>query len=130
MAQPDYRHTTTNIDVQFHPHGIRAWLSCVLDDGKMLLLATDCVTPDCHEIDQRDTAIRGMVAPAVARNIAITRACFEAGRLSRCLSLVILAFPRRPIWRAALPESVASEARLRREPVGLGAASSPARPEP
>jgi hypothetical protein len=44
MAQPDYRHTTTNIDVQFHPHGIRAWLSCVLDDGKMLLLATDRVT--------------------------------------------------------------------------------------
>ena len=44
MAQPDYRHTTTNIDVQFHLHGIRAWLSCVLDDGKMLLLATDRVT--------------------------------------------------------------------------------------
>ena len=44
MAQPDYRHTTANIDVQFHPHGIRAWLSCVLDDGKMLLLATDRVT--------------------------------------------------------------------------------------
>ena len=43
MAQPDYRHTTTNIDVQFHPHGIHAWLSCVLDDGKMLLLATDRV---------------------------------------------------------------------------------------
>ena len=40
----DYRHTTTNIDVQFDPHGIRAWLSCVLDDGKMLLLATDRVT--------------------------------------------------------------------------------------
>ena len=43
MAQPDYRHTTTNIDVH-HPPGIRAWLSCVLDDGKMLLLATDRVT--------------------------------------------------------------------------------------
>ena len=44
MAQPDYRHTTTNIDVHFDPPGIRAWLSCVLDDGKMLLLATDRVT--------------------------------------------------------------------------------------
>ena len=31
MAQPDYRHTTTNIDVHFDPLGIRAWLSCVLD---------------------------------------------------------------------------------------------------
>ena len=44
MAQPDYRHTATNIDVQFDPHGNHAWLSCVLDDGKMLLLATDRVT--------------------------------------------------------------------------------------
>ena len=43
MAQPDYRYTTTNIDVQFDPHGIRAWLSCELNDGKMLLLATDRV---------------------------------------------------------------------------------------
>jgi hypothetical protein len=55
MAQPDYRHTTTNIDVQFHPHGIRAWLSCVLDDGKMLLLATDRVTHQeiCRQIQQQ-----------------------------------------------------------------------------
>ena len=44
MAQPDYRHTTANIDVHFDPPGIRAWLSCVLDDGKMLQLATDRVT--------------------------------------------------------------------------------------
>jgi hypothetical protein len=44
MAQPDYRHTTTNIDVHFDPLGIRAWLSCVPHDGKMLLLATDRVT--------------------------------------------------------------------------------------
>jgi hypothetical protein len=55
MAQPDYRHTTTNIDVQFDPHGIRAWLSCVLDDGKMLLLATDRVTHQeiCRQIQQQ-----------------------------------------------------------------------------
>jgi hypothetical protein len=54
MAQPDYRHTTTNIDVQFDPHGIRAWLSCVLDDGKMLLLANDRVTLQemCRQIQQ------------------------------------------------------------------------------
>ena len=44
MAQPDYRHTTTNIDVHFDPLGIRAWLSCVPHDGKMLLLATDRVS--------------------------------------------------------------------------------------
>jgi hypothetical protein len=55
MAQPDYRHTATNIDVQFDPHGIRAWLSCVLDDGKMLLLATDRVTLQeiCRQIQQQ-----------------------------------------------------------------------------
>src|SRR2546430_12256717 len=41
MAQPDYRYTTTDIDVQFDSHGIRAWLSCVLDDGKMLLVASE-----------------------------------------------------------------------------------------
>jgi hypothetical protein len=54
VAQPDYRHTTTNIDVQFDPHGIRAWLSCVLDDGKMLLLANDRVTLQemCRQIQQ------------------------------------------------------------------------------
>jgi hypothetical protein len=57
MAQPDYRHTTTNIDVQFHPHGIRAWLSCVLDDGKMLLLATDRDASGkiCRQIQQQLT---------------------------------------------------------------------------
>jgi hypothetical protein len=57
--------------------------------------------------------IAAMEAPAVARNIAITRACFEAGRLSRCLSAVMLAFPRRPFWRAALRGSAVSEVRLR-----------------
>jgi hypothetical protein len=55
MAQPDYRYTTTEIGVQFDPHGIRAWLSCVLDDGKMLLLATDRVTLQemCREVQQK-----------------------------------------------------------------------------
>ena len=60
MAQPDYRHTTTNIDVKFDPHGIRAWLSCVLDDGKMLLLATDRVT--LQENTPADTAAIEQVA--------------------------------------------------------------------
>jgi hypothetical protein len=55
MAQLDYRYTTTEIGVRFNPHGIRAWLSCVLDDGKMLLLATDRVTLQemCREIQQK-----------------------------------------------------------------------------
>jgi len=55
MGQPDYRRTTTNIDVQFDPHGTRAWLSCVLDDGKMLLLATDRVTLQelCRQIQEK-----------------------------------------------------------------------------
>ena len=55
MAQSDYRYTTTEIGVQFDPHGIRAWLSCVLDDGKMLLLATDRVTLKemCQQIQQK-----------------------------------------------------------------------------
>jgi hypothetical protein len=55
MAQPDYRYATTEIGVQFDPHGIRAWLSCVLDDGKTLLLATDRVTlrEMCREIQEK-----------------------------------------------------------------------------
>jgi hypothetical protein len=56
MAQPDYRYATTEIGVQFDPpHGIRAWLSCVLDDGKRLLLATDRVTLHemCREIQEK-----------------------------------------------------------------------------
>ena len=55
MAQADYRCTITDIDVQFDPHGIRAWLSCVLDDGKTLLLATDRVTlrEMCREIQEK-----------------------------------------------------------------------------
>jgi hypothetical protein len=55
MAQPDFRYTSTEIGVQFDPHGIRAWISCVLDDGKMLLLATDRVTLQgmCREIQQK-----------------------------------------------------------------------------
>jgi hypothetical protein len=55
MAQPDYRYATTEIGVQFDPHGIRAWLSCVRDDGKTLLLATDRVTlrEMCREIQEK-----------------------------------------------------------------------------
>ena len=58
MAQADYRYTITDIDVQFDPHGIRAWLSCVLDDGKTLRLATDRVTLQemCREIQQQSIA--------------------------------------------------------------------------
>ena len=41
MDDAQYRYTATDIDVAFDPHGLRAWLSCTLDDGKMLLLATD-----------------------------------------------------------------------------------------
>ena len=44
MDDAQYRYTATDIDVAFDPHGLRAWLSCTLDDGKMLLLATARVT--------------------------------------------------------------------------------------
>ena len=44
MDDAQYRYTVTDIDVAFDPHGLRAWLSCTLDDGKMPLLATDRVT--------------------------------------------------------------------------------------
>src|SRR5262249_27582399 len=55
MAQPGDRYATTEVGVQFDPHGIRAWLCCVLDDGKTLLLATDRVTlrEMCREIQEK-----------------------------------------------------------------------------
>src|SRR5262245_1770450 len=55
MDDADYRYTVTDIDVAFDPHGLRAWLSCALDDGKMLLLATDRVTlaEMCRVIQQQ-----------------------------------------------------------------------------
>ena len=55
MDDADYRYTVTDIDVAFDPHGLRAWLSCALDDGKMLLLAADRVTLQdmCRAIQQQ-----------------------------------------------------------------------------
>ena len=55
MDDAQYRYTVTDIDVAFDPHGLRAWLSCTLDDGKMPLLATDRVTlaEMCRVIQQQ-----------------------------------------------------------------------------
>ena len=53
----DHRHTITTIDVQFDPRGIRTWLSCALNDRKMLLLATEASLPGAGVLGQADTMI-------------------------------------------------------------------------
>ena len=74
MAQPDYRHTTTNIDV------------CVLDDGKMLLL------DDARSID-----LKFIAAPLTGNQLKEGRKK-SAGKFRSAvggLSMVARAFQRR-----------------------------------
>jgi hypothetical protein len=43
IADPDHRFKITEMGVQSDPHSLRAWISCITQDGKSLLLETDRV---------------------------------------------------------------------------------------
>jgi hypothetical protein len=55
MSEPDHRFKITEIGVQTDPHSLRAWISCITQDGKSLLLETDRVELQelCQEVQRQ-----------------------------------------------------------------------------
>jgi len=55
IADPDHRLKIIEMGVQSDPHSLRAWISCITQDGKSLLLETDCVELQkmCQEIQRQ-----------------------------------------------------------------------------
>src|SRR5262249_16464212 len=43
MPEPDHRFKITEMGLQIDPHSLRAWISCITQDGKSPLLETDRV---------------------------------------------------------------------------------------
>jgi hypothetical protein len=43
MPEPDHRFKITEMGLQIDPHSLRAWISCITEDGESLLLETERV---------------------------------------------------------------------------------------
>jgi len=55
MPEPDHRFKITEMGLQIDPHSLRAWISCITQDGKSLLLETDRVELQelCQEVQRQ-----------------------------------------------------------------------------
>src|SRR6266849_7763294 len=55
MPEPDHRFKITEMGLQIDPHSLRAWISCITQDGESLLLETDRVELQelCQEIQRQ-----------------------------------------------------------------------------
>ena len=55
MPEPDHRFKITDMGVEIDPHSLRAWISCIAQDGESLLLETDRVELQelCQEIQRQ-----------------------------------------------------------------------------
>jgi hypothetical protein len=55
MPEPDHRFKITEMGLQIDPHSLRAWISCITEDGESLLLETDRVELQelCQEIQRQ-----------------------------------------------------------------------------
>jgi hypothetical protein len=55
MPEPDHHFKITEMGVRIDPHSLRAWISCITQDGESLLLETDRLELQemCQEIQQQ-----------------------------------------------------------------------------
>jgi hypothetical protein len=55
MPEPDHHFKITEMGLQIDPHSLRAWISCITQDGQSVLLETDRVELQelCQEIHRQ-----------------------------------------------------------------------------